>query len=163
MAQLQLTKGKIALIDDADLPLVNRWKWGYVPRSNGVGGYVARWESGGSSRTTIYLHRQLMNAQPCQQVDHINGDGLDNRRSNLRLCSQSQNFANRRILPQRSLPYRGVYYDKRRSNYFAAIKVNGKSYRLGTFTNPKDAALAYDKAAQSHFGDFASLNFPKEI
>lgn len=151
---LLANSGRVALVDAEDLAELRRWRW------IELGGYVVRQQrtaSGGS--TLIYLHRWLMQARPSEVVDHINNDRLDNRRScNLRLCTQSENLANRPApMPH---GYRGVYPDG--PSWRAQIKVRGKNRRLGTHRTPEAAARAYDVAALAAFGRFARLNFPGE-
>jgi len=162
MATMALTQGKATQIDDADLGNVSRRKWTYLP--NGRSGYAVRWERQAGQRRTVYLHREIMGAAPGQVVDHIDGNGLDNRRSNLRLCNQVQNTANR-AAPVRTIPYRGVYAETRagRRPYFAQIKAFRKCWRLGSFSEQEAAARAYDRAALHFFGSFARLNFPDDI
>jgi hypothetical protein len=96
-------------------------------------------------------------------VDHINGSGLDNRRENLRPATASQNGMNKKAKRGSRSPYKGVTFlaDTKRSRPWAAkIKVGEKFLDLGRFTNPRDAALAYDQGARKHFGEYARLNFP---
>lgn len=146
----------VSLVDEADLAELRRWRW------IELGGYVVRQQRTATGGTTlIYLHRYLMQARPHEVVDHINNDRLDNRRScNLRLCTQSQNLANRPApMPH---GYRGVYPEQRGGGWRAQIKVAGKSRRLGTYRTPEAAARAYDAAALAAFGRFARLNFPGE-
>ena len=164
MRELPLTKGKIARVDDADYPLLSQWKWGYLPKSNGRGGYAVRWETRGGVRRTIYMHRQIMNAQPGQLVDHEDGDGLNNQRSNLRMANETQNLANRPA-PARAIVYRGVYPNRngRALPYKAQIKAFQCSYHLGSYATQEQAARVYDRAALHFFGPFARLNFPDEI
>jgi hypothetical protein len=91
-------------------------------------------------------------------VDHINGDTLDNRRANLRVCTKSENNRNRRKLHPTTSRFKGVY--KNTKPWIALIECNGKQFVLGRFASEEEAALAYDKAAKEHFGSFARLNFP---
>ena len=104
------------------------------------------------------MHKMIMQPPKGYQVDHINGDRFDNRRSNLRLCTVSQNCANRtsRIKPRSG--YRGITWHPTTQKWRACIKVNQKKISLGLYFDIKQAALAYNEAAQKHFGSFARLN-----
>ncbi len=122
---------------------------------------------GSRSGPTLHLHRLIVACAPGQIVDHINGDVLDNRRSNLRLCTKLQNNRNVGLRADSSTGFKGV---ARRSDvrsgsgvYKAHIRVNGKKLHLGSFAVPEDAAAAYDAAARQAFGDFARLNFPTAV
>lgn len=144
-----------ALVDAEDLAELRRWHW------FALGGYVVRQQRTATGSTLVYLHRQLLRASRVEVVDHINNNRLDNRRANLRLCSQSENLANRPApMPH---GYRGVYPEVRGGNWRAQIKVQGKNRRLGTFATRELAALAYDAAALAAFGRFARLNFPDVV
>jgi hypothetical protein len=160
MIELPLTQGRVALIDDADTALLSQWRWQWLP--NRRGGYAVRQESVGGQRRTIYLHRFLLEAEAGAVVDHINGNGLDNQRSNLRCVTRSQNMANRQA-PARSIAYRGVYTNKRGLPFRAQITRLGRDKHLGAFATAIEAARAYDRAAWFHFGCAAQLNFPGEM
>jgi hypothetical protein len=108
------------------------------------------------------MHRQIIKDVPFGYcIDHINGSGLDNRRANLRLATASQNAANSRHRKSRS-GFKGVAFAKDKRRWRASIVANGCRKHLGYFTNPRDAALAYDHAAQKYHKQFAALNFPSQ-
>lgn len=156
MREIQLTQGKVALIDDADYERVIAFAW-YAAKSvtkNFVQWYAQTKING----KTAYLHRFLMGAGPGAQVDHRDHDGLNNVRGNLRICGQAQNNANARF-PRAASGFRGVYLNKTRGHHFAAINIGGVMRFLGRFDRPEDAARRYDEAAQEAYGEFATLNF----
>lgn len=163
MAEIQTSRGTI-LIDDEDWPIASTYKWSafqsYSKSKRPLTFYAGKQVKRDGKKTTIYLHRLLVGAQPGQQVDHVNKNGLDNRRANLRICNQSQNNANAAWRVGAS-GFRGVYSAGPR--WRAAIQVNGLTYRLGHFDCRFEAAKAYDAAARAHFGHFATLNFPEAI
>lgn len=156
MIEVPLTKGKVALIDDEDA-WITQWKWHY---SNHRGGRAQRCIRTDGNKKIIYMHRVILNAPDDLQVDHINHDRLDNRKANLRLCTNSQNNMNRTKLGGCSSKYKGAYRAKRlRGNIWQSqIKLNGKSKNLGYFSSEEAAARAYNQAAQEHFGEYAMLN-----
>lgn len=158
VCELPLTCGKVALIDDADLPVVENWRWAWVVNSNGYA--VSRKSIGGGRQKAISLHRLILNF-PDADIDHANGIKLDNRRGKLRLCTNSQNQANRDPLPHSS-KFKGVTVRKSTGHFEAQIWNNYKRIWLGTFATEQDAARAYDAAALEHFGEFARTNFPRE-
>lgn len=102
------------------------------------------------------LHRLVMGAPKGLQVDHINGDRLDNRKNNLRICDNGQNARNRDKQKNNTTGYKGVY--KRGLRYCAKLVVDGKQHHLGTYDTPKEAATAYNNGALKLFGEFAKLN-----
>lgn len=109
---------------------------------------------------TILMHRLITGAAPGQEVDHVNRDGLDNRRANLRVATRSQQIANQDIRLDNTSGYRGVSWRRDSRRWQAQLTVNGKWRGLGCYDDPEDAARAYDAAAREHFGEFAVLNFP---
>lgn len=153
-----------ALVDEQDYPRVQPRKWGLSE------GYAARKDvayrefDGTRYYVGVLMHRFLMDAEPGQFVDHINGDRLDNRRSNLRFCSFQQNLQNRAPLSERiggslQSKYKGVgRADSRKNPWRAYIGIDGKSKHLGCFATEEDAARAYDEAAVEAYGEFAQLN-----
>jgi hypothetical protein len=156
MKEISLSRGQVALVDDVDYDFVNQWKWYASPSKNGRW-YAVRMPTHCKMEK---MHRLIMNCPDGMTVDHINGDGLDNRRSNLRVCTEAENNRNRGKNINNTSGYKGVHvtpYGK----YAAAITAHGKQIRLGNFSTPEDAARAYDKAAKQHHGEFAWLNFPE--
>jgi hypothetical protein len=164
--ELALSKGYVATIDDADAHLA-RFKWFAVTPYPGLVYAVRRRPkdeiaaSPGSPK--ISLHRQLLGVLGSVQVDHINGDTLDNRRDNLRLASSTENGSNRSLNRNSTSGYKGVTWVKARGNWRANIKVNGKPISLGVYDDPVEAARAYDKAAIELHGAFAKPNFPDKV
>lgn len=155
--QIPLTKGKFALVDDEDYSsLVAMGKW--CADFSGCEWRAQRTIWRAPRRIKLYMHRILLNAPDGVEVDHINGDSLDNRRCNLRLCSPTENQRNRSLASNNSSGYKGVYWDPHRNRWIARIKVNGTRKHLGRFMSAEDAARAYDQAALRYYGEFAKTN-----
>lgn len=159
MIEIPLSQGKVALIDDADYEKVSHHKWSVSFCKTGQKWYARRTIRRDKKQHTIYLHRFILDAPPHLQVDHINGNGLDNRRANLRLVTVTQNRQCGRSRPNKTR-LKGVCFYKSRQTYQARIVVNGKKICLGYYKTPLEAALAYDAAAIKPHGEYARLNFP---
>lgn len=158
MGHINLTQGKTTFVDDEDLEILNRHRWCVVRIHNN---FYAQAHIGGKR---CYMHRLLMGLPDGLEVDHINGDGLDNRRCNLRLATHQQNLANQRTQVRNKAGFRGVSQNKRSQKpWRARIKCHGKEVHLGHFDSAEDAARAYDRAAIDTFGDFARTNFPGDM
>lgn len=155
--ELILSQGKVALVDDEDYEWLNQWKWYALVNNRGTF-YAVRSEYGPQKRKTIILHRVILIAPVGMHVDHINGDGLDNRRCNLRLSTNSENLSNRTRTKKNTSGFKGVYWYKSNKKWTAQICVNFRKIYLGMYDDPKEAAHAYDKAAIEHFGEFAKTN-----
>ena len=149
---IELTKGFLCLIDEEDFELVSKWNWTFS------GGYARRQNRG----KTYSMHRQILGLTGSSRpfVDHINGDGLDNRKSNLRVCSQSENQGNQGIPKNNTTGYKGVGLCNRSSRlpFRAYISVKDKHVNLGRFETIELAVNAYNSAAKSYFREFAVLN-----
>lgn len=138
----------VVLIDDEDEELYDRYRW-YIS------GKYARCHI--NKDETNYLHRLILNASKKDIVDHINGNRLDNRKCNLRLCNKYQNAQNKSRHSRLTI-YKGIWKNKKR--WGSSIMVKRKKIHIGTFDTQEQAARAYDEAAKKHFGEFAKLNFP---
>lgn len=160
--QIPLRKGGFTIVDDQDasLALAFNWRRHEDKRTPGRTEYAAFTILKAGKVKLLLLHRLIMQAQDGERIDHIDGNGLNNSRSNLRRCTQSQNRANGRQWKIPPSGFRGVY--QRGAKWFSAISTGGRSLSyLGTFTSKEDAARAYDAAAFEKWGEFARLNFPK--
>lgn len=154
MKQIPLTQNKVSIISDDCFDRLSQFTWHFNRRL----GYAIGERFEGGKRIRVSMHREVMNAQDGSEVDHINGDKLDNRRENLRLCTKSQNMSNRGKQLNNTTGYKGVFTSQRTTKFRAQIRVKGKSIHLGLFENLKDAAISYNIAATKYFGEFAKLN-----
>lgn len=152
---LPLTRGFSALVDDSEYLCLAQWKWLYVGS-----GYAGRFVTANGKKSLVYLHRHLLNPDPDQRVDHINGDRLDNRRDNLRLVTVRQNHQNRRCSSRSKSGYKGVCWHKAARKWDARITMQGVRVHLGYYSDAEKAALMYDAAARHLFGEYARPNFP---
>ena len=155
--KIELTRGKVAIVDDEDYKELSELKW----FANKIGNtfYAVCTFNGGAFKCTKYMHRVILDAPSDMCVDHIDGNGLNNCRSNLRLSTKSQNGANRGKQADNTSGFKGVIWYSRCRKWRAQIKINGKNKFLDSFDSPEDAARAYDEAARKFFGGFAKLNF----
>lgn len=159
MAEIALSGNAAATVDDADVPLVSSYVWS-VERRGGKAYAVCYLDAADLTRKVL-MHRIIMGAKRGELVDHVNGDSLDNRRTNLRLCTVAQNGMNRRKQRTRAATasrFKGVSWDRSNGIWRARIVLKGKQHSLGNFRVEDDAARAYDAAAKEHFGAFACTN-----
>ena len=149
-----LTQGKETIVDDDIYEELSKYKWcfcggkrqNYAIRHNGNNG-------------TVRMHRIIMQCKKGDIVDHLNGNGLDNRKENLRICTNSQNIQNSKRHKDNTSGYKGVCFHKLGKKWQASLSVNGKRKHLGLWNTKEDAARAYDISALKEYGDCAKINF----
>lgn len=151
VAFVPLTQGYEAIIDAADAPLIGKWNWSVLV-AHGRSPYAFH-TSPRPFRKSVYLHRVIM-GEPSLEVDHIDGDGLNNRRKNLREATSSQNKHNTGLRKNNSSGYKGVTWDKKNSKWQAQITLCRKVKKLGRFATPEEAYEAYCKASAELHGEF---------
>lgn len=144
---IQLTKGKFAIVDERDFEYLNQFKWHAVSSKNSDETWYARRKINGSGGKHIMMHKEIL--LDASEIDHINRNGLDNRRSNLRPLSHSDNMRNKQKLQNTKSKYRGVHPTNggRSGSWMARITINKKTIHLGSFKNEEQAAEAYKNAA----------------
>jgi hypothetical protein len=151
MKEINLTRGQVTLVDDEDYEFLNQWKW-FVLKLKDTS-YALRHLN--KDNRFIYMHRLIMNTPDELEVDHIDHNGLNNQKYNLRNCTHQQNLMNHKITGKSK--YIGVSYNGKYIH--AKIRANGKQIHLGNFKTEIEAALVYDQRAKEIFGEYANLNF----
>lgn len=157
MKIITLTKGMIAKVDDEDYEWLSKFSW-YAHKERNKYYAVRKSKRSGGKQKMIYMHREILRSSVSMKCDHIDGDGLNNQKENLRVCTNQQNLMNRGPQQNNTTGYKGV--SKTGARYYASINTNGSNIYLGSYEKPEDAAKAYDKKAKELFGDFAYQNFP---
>lgn len=152
MKYIPLTNGGNAIVDNEDYKKVSKLKW---YRCKGDGRESAR----STKKNAILMHSFLMEPPKGMLIDHKNGNGLDNRRYNLRICTNAENSRNARKSIKNTSGYKGVIWHKASKKWYARINFNYRRISLGYYNDVVDAARAYDAAAKELFGEFANLNF----
>ena len=158
MREIRLTQGKVALVDDIDFEYLDQWKW-YAHKGHNT--FYALRRAPCPNRGRILMHRVIlegMDFKDFKETDHIDGDGLNNQRNNLRPATHQQNQANRKINKDNKIKQKGVWWSKRAKKWTAQIRINYKRIHLGYFDELIDAVKAYNRAAEKYQKDFARLN-----
>jgi hypothetical protein len=158
--RIKLTQGKYAIVDPEDFERLNKFKW-YAAKDTRTF-YAHRHKRVGKKYISIGMHREILDPPGHLIVDHINHNGLDNLKANLRLATCAQNSYNRRqFRKNKSSKYIGVSWKERTKKWAAIICYKRENIIIGYFKDEIQAAKAYDEAAQKYHGEFASLNFPE--
>jgi hypothetical protein len=161
MIEIKTINGYLALIDDEDFEGLNEYEWTGVQIHRSW--YARRYEQVDGKQRPIFMHREIMKAGKGTCVDHRNKDGMDNQKENLRFGTVAQSQYGRRLNKNSSTGYKGVFWNTRKSKYYAQIYKSGRRTSLGAYHNPIDAAKAYNQAALLYFGEYARLNeIPKD-
>lgn len=163
MKKIKLNKGKFAIIDDDDYERVSKKIWWCEVKKNKKAIYACNslYIKEKQRVTTLRMHRFIMGAKKGVQIDHINGNGLDNRKSNLRFCTNSQNRRNTSVSKKKAgSNFKGV--DFKNGLWRSRITIDKKQIHLGYFKNEIDAAKNYEEAAKKLFGNFYKINLESE-
>ena len=156
MKRIPLTKGKEALVDDQDYDHLMQWKWFFS------GGYARRstYPYGRGRPIQVAMHKEVSQRKGlrCKEVDHIDRNGLNNTRGNLRPATRRQQAMNRGLRKDDTSGYKGVCWHQKTGKWAASIMHNGRREHMATFVDPKRAAAAYNERALEYFGEFAQLN-----
>ena len=159
MKKIKLTQGKFAIINNEDFDRVSQFNWQY---DGGENGYAKRSIRIGlrkeNRKWKEYLHRYITGCPQEFCVDHINGDKLDCRRNNLRICNMSQNLGNSNINKLNTSGFKGVTWLNKNKKWMAQINFKNKHFYLGSFTNRLEAGKTYNVAATRFFGNYSKLN-----
>ena len=155
--EIILTQGKVAIVDNEDYDYLNQFKW-YASNKNGKF-YVQKKITVSKNKTTcISMHRFIMKPNKGMVIDHLDGNPLNNKKNNLRICTHAENMRNSKIRINNKSGYKGVSYQENSNNYRASIRFNNIKINIGDFIDPIDAARAYNEAALKYHGEFANLN-----
>jgi hypothetical protein len=159
--EIQLTRGKVAIVDDEDYEWLNQWKWHYTAcaSTESSHGYATRSITiAPNKQTQLYMHKLILGLPKGVYGDHIDGNTLNNTRANLRIATPQQNAFNRKHESNAPSRFKGVLWHKRDKRWMAYICKNRHIHHLGYFKTDTEAALAYNKAALIYHGEFAKLN-----
>lgn len=166
MKKIKLTRGKFALVDDEDFQELSKYKW--QAKTDGYNWYAKRGYYNKETKkcVEIKMHRQIMNHPIGMKIDHINHNGLDCQKQNLRICTHGENMMNRKKKVSGISKYLGVSISKstvrgKIYKYWSAVlRADGKVYNIGKFKTEENAAIAYNIFAEKHHGQFANYNKP---
>lgn len=153
MKTIELTGGLKSIVDDEDYEKLKNFKW----RCQRI--HSLRYAVSGSKEKTVLMHRLILEQKDGVLTDHRNGNGLDNRKENLRSCTHAQNMMSRKIHKNNKSGFRGVYWYVQKRRWRSEIRFCGRKIYLGLHRDRDKAAISYDNAAKKYFGSFARLNF----
>lgn len=151
--QIELNGGSVAQVSAEDFEELSRYKWRTLVAGRTI--YARRHEMHGKSTKTILMHREIMKADPIEEIDHVDGDGLDNRRHKLRRVTHQQNCFNTRTRSNNSSGYKGVCWDKANKKWMVCITANGKAVARLRVVNILDAAQIYVLLSYVHHGEYS--------
>ncbi len=152
--EISLSRGKVAIVDDADYEWLSAFSWSVVGPSDGTRLYARCKIRRNGQRKSVMMHRLIM-GEPQSEVDHRDGNKLNNQRSNLRLATHWQNGWNRKVQKNNSSGLKGAFFHKSAKRWHSTITVNKKTFRLGWFPSAEEAHNAYVQAAKVLHGEFA--------
>jgi len=150
-ALVPLTRGFVAIIDASDVPIVSGWNWSVLISKRRRAVYAGRVHD----RKTILMHRALIGAERGEEIDHRDGDGLNNRRNNLRRCTRGQNTCNAPTRSDNRAGLKGASFDSRSGKWRVEISIDGRKKHLGLFATAEEAHARYATAAAEIYGEFA--------
>lgn len=154
--QIELTQGQVARVSPKDFERLIQWKWcaAWSPIARSF--YAVRTSCSGGRRT-VYMHREILGIEKCDKrnIDHVSGETLDNRRSNLRFATHAQNLRNQGLSRNNTSGYKGVNWHRKTKKWIARITLNRKSIHLGYYDTPELGHAAYTLAAEKYHGEFA--------
>lgn len=154
--EIPLTQGKVALVSDHRFAFLSQFVW-YAHKNRHGKWYAVR----SVGKNMVWMHRVIMNPPDNMEVDHRDGDGLNNQDENLRIATHAQNMINsKKIRANNTTGYRGIF--RKRKKWVAQVQKHGKCVFSKTYPTAEEAARGYDQAARRHFGEFAVLNFPND-
>jgi hypothetical protein len=156
---IHITRGTVAFVSDEDYDYINSFNWSCRPNDNGTAYAIRKGRRRTDEKRTVEMHREIIKVPKGMQIDHINGDGLDNRRENLRIaCVQTNAFNRGKPSMACTSQYKGVLRRQGKIVWEARLKYNDKAIYLGNYADEEDAASAYNYAAILMFGEFAKPN-----
>lgn len=154
MKEIPLTQGLVALVSDWRYEYLIQWNWTAFKSTKSTTIYAVRRENQGNKRIRIFMHREIMNAPTDMEVDHKDGDGLNNQDENLRIATHQQNGRNRKVFKNNKSGCPGVIWSNEAQKWRAYITVNGKQINLKCFSDISDAIDARKRAEKQYFGEF---------
>ena len=155
--KIALSRKLYAIVDENLYDYLSQWRWA----ASGSDGKF--YPNSGSQKLKFKMHHVVLGISPQEECDHINGNSLDNRVSNLRKCTRTQNMANIKVGKNNNSGYKGVSWDSHKRKWLAQITIEHKHIHIGRFTTPEAAAIARDKVAQKYLGNFAYINLPNDL